>query len=54
MRRLSDAGGLGSITLAGEAISSETCNTQNDDEAVYIIVAQIEKEAALRCLLPFC
>ena len=46
MARLLEAEGLGSMTLAGEASSSETCNTQNDDEAVDIIVAQMEKEAA--------
>ena len=44
--RLLEAEGLGSMTLPGEASSSKTCNTQNDDEAVDIIVAQMEKEAA--------
>ena len=44
--RLLEAEGLGSMTLPGEASSSETCNTQNDDEAVDIIIAQMEKEAA--------
>ena len=44
--RLLEAEGLGSMNLPGEASSSEICNTQNDDEAIDIIVAQMEKEAA--------
>ena len=49
MARLLEATkGLSSMTMPGETSSSEASNTHSENEAVDIIVAQMEKEACTR------
>ena len=49
MARLLEATkGLNSMTMPGETSSSEASNTHSENEAVDIIVAQMEKEACTR------